>query len=552
MRSSVNSFAELVKNWYITCEPAHCIVRKSDPKKYRWRNWLASMPGTSLTNIQTRTEPMMHRSLLALMLLIVFTACDEQPPEPPATDLSSSEDDRPDIEVEYNAIISPDNPDDYCSDGVCAMETPFDLGNIETGATASAVIILRNTATCESVSEQRDCAACALKIGSDNNEQAGLRFREGTNSNGRFGLEGAFGAAFDIPRPDASCNQTGEHQVTVTFTAPEVGGRFETSLLIESDDPDEGLIEITVLASVEALPVALPAVQLCVPEDGVLDECSNGDTIEPLERIYLTGESSYDPSGGIIVAYHWEIVEAPAGLDPQDFDWSGTNSEQASFFLPIAGEYLVRLTVTNDSGVESSDVETARVVVNAIPSARLHVQLLWDHVATDQDLHLVNVSAGGKFCSGSLDCYNFNCTSNFNILQWFETDLPGEGPNPSLMRDDREGIGPETINIDTPNPGIYRIFVHYYPNFMNDSEPTRNTLRVYLDGVVAFEASRVLLEAESVWAVADVNWLADPDTSGRGEVTPYPSDGEGMTGSVALRDPSTSRCASEGWDFPNE
>ena len=101
--------------------------------------------------------------------------------------------------------------------------------------------------------------------------------------------------------------------------------------------------------------------------------------------------------------------------------------------------------------LESGDTETARVVIRAIPSELLHVQLVWDHPSNDQDLHLVHVSG---HCSSNLDCYFANCKLSYNNVQWFATHQPGIGPN-RLDRDDTNGIGPENINIEEPMPGTY-------------------------------------------------------------------------------------------------
>ena len=237
-------------------------------------------------------------------------------------------------------------------------------------------------------------------------------------------------------------------------------------------------------------------------------------------------------------------------MNTADYDWAGQNSQRSSFFIPIAGEYVIRLTVTNDSGLESGDTETARVVIRAIPSELLHVQLVWDHPSNDQDLHLVHVSEGGKYCSSNLDCYFANCKLSYNNVQWFATHQPGLGPNPSLDRDDTNGIGPENINIEEPMPGTYRTFVHYYPGFGGSAAPTQNTLRIYLNGTLAFEESRVLTAQEQVWAVADVTWYADPNGGpGYGQVTPYPSPTPNQIGAIAIRDGSS--CSGDGWDFPN-
>ena len=457
---------------------------------------------------------------------------------------------QPDIEVEYNGIVSPSDPESYCAGGDCTMTQAVDFGNIGLTAEGTARIVLRNTATCLPIPGGDACASCNLQIRSADTSLPGLRFKEGTNDDGFFSFVGSTPDAFDIPQSDVECNQSGEVRVIVNFSAPDTEGLFETTLVVESNDPDEANIEIPIRAFARNSPVAVGEVRLCDPVTGVLNECSYEDEIEPLNRVFLTGENSYDPSGGTIVAYRWEVIQSPQGVNPSDYDWAGQNSQRASFFIQIAGEYVIRLTVTNDSGLESGDTETARVVIRAIPSELLHVQLVWDHPSNDQDLHLVHVSEGGKYCSSNLDCYFANCKLSYNNVQWFATHQPGLGPNPSLDRDDTNGIGPENINIEEPMPGTYRTFVHYYPGFGGSAAPTQNTLRIYLNGTLAFEESRVLTAQEQVWAVADVTWYADPNGGpGYGQVTPYPSPTPNQIGAIAIRDGSS--CSGDGWDFPN-
>ena len=109
--------------------------------------------------------------------------------------------------------------------------------------------------------------------------------------------------------------------------------------------------------------------------------------------------------------------------------------------------------------------------------------------------------------------------------------------------DDTNGLGPENINIDTPEPGVYRIYVHYYGDWnLTGTSPTRETIRIYLNGIQVAEYRRTLTVEKAVWAVADITWQAD----GTSFVTPYPSDAPGEIGSVAIRE----TCSTPGWSFP--
>jgi len=74
-----------------------------------------------------------------------------------------------------------------------------------------------------------------------------------------------------------------------------------------------------------------------------------------------------------------------------------------------------------------------------------------------------------------------------------------------LSLDNRIGYGPEEVEIDTPYDGSYNIFVHYFNG--NGNGATTATVRVYLDGAIIAEESR-LLSPRDLWDVGYIYWLA--------------------------------------------
>jgi hypothetical protein len=167
----------------------------------------------------------------------------------------------------------------------------------------------------------------------------------------------------------------------------------------------------------------------------------------------------------------------------------------------------------------------------------LHVQLVWDNVTNDQDVHLTFADQDDRLCNIPWDCHFHN-----REPVWFAGDVAGEGPNPRLDIDDTNGLGPENINIDSPEPGVYRVYVHYFEDWTGAGiAPTRNTVRIYLNGLQVSEYRRTLSAKKAIWAVADIVWLAD----GTSFVTPFPSDVSGQIGAVSSLD----SCESPGWVF---
>src|SRR5690606_3764873 len=129
-----------------------------------------------------------------------------------------------------------------------------------------------------------------------------------------------------------------------------------------------------------------------------------------------------------------------------------------SLLVPLAGEYTLRLRVTNAEGVTSGSSEDSDVTFQVVPSSRLHIQLVWDDPQNDQDLHLVKVNAEGDALvfHTTNDCYWGNCRPEYladptrDRAIFFAEDEPGEGGNPRLDADASAGIGPENTNIDAP------------------------------------------------------------------------------------------------------
>ena len=84
---------------------------------------------------------------------------------------------QPDIEVEYNGIVSPSDPESYCAGGACTMTQAVDFGNIGLTAEGTARIVLEIPrlvyqsqaethallATFKSAAPTPACLACALK-----------------------------------------------------------------------------------------------------------------------------------------------------------------------------------------------------------------------------------------------------------------------------------------------------------------------------------------------------------------------------------------------------
>lgn len=223
----------------------------------------------------------------------------------------------------------------------------------------------------------------------------------------------------------------------------------------------------------------------------------NGLTeFSPLDTATFDGSQSHDPDGGDIQSWAWAVVGRPAG-STSNLVPLGANGAQADFFVDLAGDYTIELTVTDDEGQTGSEQWT----FSAIPSQSLHVQLTWDtYSQTDNDLHLIDVGSGGSYWDSFRDCYFMNCKNSG--LEWGQAGVSAD--NPTLDIDNISDTVPENINIITPANGSYEINVHVYSNI--GGGPTTATIRVYLSGTLAYEQVRSLTQADQVWRVGTIDW----------------------------------------------
>ena len=470
----------------------------------------------------------------------------------------------PDIQVQYGAYVGPSPEDCVDTNGDFIVDTcripeehALDFGNIGRMRKGTQHLYIRNTAECEPYLGVDACTICSLTVDKNPDlKNIGFGFMPGTNlgtendvpvdSGGRqlcfdaydeegtpvgekipcFSFLGSMATPFPIAQRNMNppCAEPGEVKLRMNFDAPNELAEFKTVVIIESNDPDEPVIEIPVRARASDAPIAIAKFRERDPTNPSAP-WTNPNDIQPLARVYFDGRDSYDsidptdPSR--ITTYRWEVIRHPSGLDVNDFQMQSQNGPLFSFWLPFAGEYTVQLKVTNRDGMQSGDTEESKVEFDVIPGSRMHIQLSWDDSTNDQDLHLMYLPETENLCYTPWDCYFSNKTP-----QWFDNAAVADGSNPRLDIDDTHGLGPENINIDAPEPGTYRIAIHYWADY-DDHSPTRNTVRVYLNGLQVGEYRRTHAE-ETEWLVGDITWLP----GNTGFVTPYPSDAAGQIGTV--------------------
>jgi hypothetical protein len=258
-----------------------------------------------------------------------------------------------------------------------------------------------------------------------------------------------------------------ELPVVVGYVPANADGDGAT-LAIPTNDPDEPLVQVALIGNGGGDGSYPIAVADCPTE------------VDPPENVAVADGGSSDPGGHLPLTYAWRLAGKPTGSQAELVEEALADTE---FFADLAGDYDVELVVTNSLGVRSPP---ARCRIAAIPTEDLHVELIWDGLRSDVDLHLRQAS--GSLFERPQDC------------NWCNTH-PTWGA--TLDLDDRSGLGPENINVADPADGNYDVAVHVFDDDGDGSIIA--TVRVWTFGVLEDERSH-RLERNEVWEVGRVNW----------------------------------------------
>ncbi|MBI2377619.1 MAG: choice-of-anchor D domain-containing protein [Deltaproteobacteria bacterium] len=296
--------------------------------------------------------------------------------------------------------------------------------------------------------------------------------------------------------PGAQVSVSLRAELPLTATGTETGRiLISTNVALEKNVPGSpGVVAVPLSARANLPPVAVTG-----PDQ----------TVEPYSIVTLDGANSYDPDvpADLPLTYRWAMDQKPAG-STATLEFARTPTPE--FLADLAGRYELSLVVVDATGLES---QPARTVVEAFPDEAVRIELIWDHPYSDLDLHLIR--EGGAFCTCPDDLHYRECLPDQpRQTNWFP-EAPGA--NPRLDVDDREGFGPENINID--GDGVSRfvpasrftIAVHLYdPSDHGDSPwPTTTSnaiVRVFVFGLLAAEYTHALSRRDDVWTVATFDW----------------------------------------------
>lgn len=298
------------------------------------------------------------------------------------------------------------------------------------------------------------------------------------------------------PGAQASVSLRASPPLTTTGT---IGARvlIKTNVIEELNVPGQaGAVQVPLRALASLPPLAI---------------CGPNQTVEPWSRASLDCSMSRDQNvpPNEPLTFRWRLLNKPGGSTTR---MERANTPFGTFWVDLTGRYEAEIVVTSSLGLES---EPKLILVEALPTNAIRIELTWDHPDSDLDLHLIRGETG-RFCDCATDCHYRDCA---RTPDWF--GIPAQ--NPRLDHDARMGFGPENINIDgegamrTVHDGVYLVAVHYYASNAGVSHwPTRvsnATLRVFIFGLLAGELTRAMQDDGDLWMAARIDWPAQTVTA---------------------------------------
>ena len=217
-----------------------------------------------------------------------------------------------------------------------------------------------------------------------------------------------------------------------------------------------------------------------------------------------SGSTDSDGKSKENLKYLWSFATTPGGISldiVDDANRAGTplngdpsnKVSRAAFQAKVKGAYTVRLIVINDKGVSSVPAECT---VEAVSDDDLAVKMLWNNKNSDMDLHLIRPD--GEFGNAQSDCYFWNCSPQYSGERpdWGVEDETKD--DPFLDIDNTDGIGPETVTINKPENGTYKVVVHAYDT---SKGPSTVVVKAYAHGAEEKSASLLMNKTDTCWDV---------------------------------------------------
>jgi hypothetical protein len=308
-----------------------------------------------------------------------------------------------------------------------------------------------------------------------------IAFTEGTPSG--FTFVGSTRTPAVVKTVDPRTSLQGQIQLTVRYAVPPGAmGDVMGGIRLETTDPDKQQVVIPIRATINRAPTAAIA------------DLGNG---APGLSVTLDGTASMDPDGDAPLTYRWTLRNRPlasnTAIAMPDAALTAMRLDPS-----VPGAYEVQLEVTDSQGVKSC--QPARKSIIASPAQKLLIELFWDNMGTDLDLHLLKTPSTRVGLIPD-DVFYQNRKPDWGVMG-------DPADDPELSRDALTGYGPEVFGWLNPIDGTYRIAVAFEQDYGlgTMARASRATVRVYQFGILKAELTRTMTERNEIWLVADVVW----------------------------------------------
>ena len=295
----------------------------------------------------------------------------------------------------------------------------------------------------------------------------------------------------------------GQSVVLPVAYAPASASAAAGTVEIQSDDPDEPIAVVSLSANGTANPVPDIQASPATVNFGQVQRLTCSTKTTAVQNVGTAALNVSNVTRGFLTS--------------PEYNFSPTSFTVA----PGASQTLTIDYCPTDTGVDlgslqvfSNDPDENPYVVNLygegipppVSETDIAVEVTWDGNDTDVDTHFIR--PGGSFNGSPGDCYYLNLSPDWGTAGDATDD-------PYLDYDDVDGYGPENLNFAKPATGTYRLAVYYFSDHGNG--PTNVTVKVWLNGALAWTSAPKNLAHHQRWDVADIAWNAPGDT---GSVTP--------------------------------
>lgn len=283
----------------------------------------------------------------------------------------------------------------------------------------------------------------------------------------------------------------------VTFS-PASASAAAGTVEITSDDPDEAVHVVSLagggssnpVADVNASPNALAFGQVerltCKTLTTAVQNVGSAPlNVSSVTRAFLTSaEYTFTPASFTVAAGASQTLTVKFCPTDTGVEYGGLNVTSND---PDENPYAIGLT--------------GEGVPPPVTATDIAIQVTWDKNDTDVDTHFLR--PGAAFNSTPGDCYYLNLSPDWGLAG-------NAADDPYLDYDDVDGYGPENLNYAGVATGTYKLPIYYYGDHGNGT--TKVTVKVWLNGTLAYTSPAKTLANQQRWDVMNIDWNAATDS----------------------------------------